>query len=294
VITCPGNITVNAAAGGCTSNVTFTVTATDNCGSASVVSVPASGFAFPLGTTTVNSTADDGHGNTSQCSFTVTVVDNQPPTITCPADLPDVHTDLGHCYATGVNLGTPTTSDNCGILTVTNNAPAQFPHGTTTVTWTAVDTSGNLSTCHQTVTVQDHETPTIATCPTNRTFAGCHATMPDLTPEVVATDNCSTSFTVTQDPATGASILMETTVVTITVQDEAGNSATCNPTITLAPPTLSITDDGQTVTLTWPDGAMLLEASTLISPWISVVGATSPYTVPQPLEEMKFYRLKCD
>ena len=293
-ITCPANITVNTAAGGCTSNVTFAVTATDNCGSASVVSVPAGGFAFPIGATTVNSTADDGNGNTNQCSFTVTVVDHEPPTITCPVDLPDVHTDLGHCYATGVNLGTPTSSDNCGILTVTNNAPAQFPHGTTMVTWTAVDTSGNLSTCHQTVTVQDHEPPTIATCPPDRTVVGCQATMPDLTVEVLATDNCSSSFTVTQDPGAGASILMETTVVTITVRDEAGDSATCNATITLVPPTLSITGVGQSVTLTWPDGGTLLEAGELAGPWIPVPGAASPFEVPQPLADVKFYRLRCD
>jgi membrane-associated phospholipid phosphatase len=50
------NITVKAAVGLCTSNVVFIVTATDNCAVANVVSVPASGFAFPVGTTTVTST----------------------------------------------------------------------------------------------------------------------------------------------------------------------------------------------------------------------------------------------
>ena len=59
-ITCPANITVNAAAGQCASNVTFSVTATDNCGSVTnLVSVPASGSAFPVGVTTVTNTATD-------------------------------------------------------------------------------------------------------------------------------------------------------------------------------------------------------------------------------------------
>src|SRR5204863_297913 len=50
VITCPASITVNAAAGSCSSNVTFSVTATDNCGSiASLVSSPASGSTFAVG-----------------------------------------------------------------------------------------------------------------------------------------------------------------------------------------------------------------------------------------------------
>ena len=92
--------------------------------------------------TTVTWTAVDTSGNTATCAQTVTVNDTSRPTITCPANK-TVTANAGQCYATGVALGTPATSDNCGILTVTNNAPAQFPKGVTTVTWTAMDTSGN-------------------------------------------------------------------------------------------------------------------------------------------------------
>jgi len=83
-ITCPTNRTVNAAPGACTSNVTFTVTASDNCAVTNLTSSPASGFAFPVGVTTVTSAARDSSGNRSTCTFTVTVNDNQPPQITCP------------------------------------------------------------------------------------------------------------------------------------------------------------------------------------------------------------------
>jgi hypothetical protein len=39
-----------------------------------------------------------------------------------------------------VALGTPAVNDNCGItLAATNNAPATFPVGTTSVTWTILD-----------------------------------------------------------------------------------------------------------------------------------------------------------
>jgi hypothetical protein len=52
------------------------VTATDSCSSSVTVnSTPASGSVFPVGTTTVNTTASDGT-NTSNCSFTVTVLYN--------------------------------------------------------------------------------------------------------------------------------------------------------------------------------------------------------------------------
>ncbi|MCK7539566.1 MAG: hypothetical protein MZV63_56000 [Marinilabiliales bacterium] len=44
-----------------------------------------------------------------------------------------------NAYATGVALGTPTTGDNCPGETASNNAPAQFPKGTTTVIWTVTD-----------------------------------------------------------------------------------------------------------------------------------------------------------
>jgi hypothetical protein len=82
VITCPANITVTTPVGSCTAVVNFTVTATDNCGAVTIVSNPASGSVFPIGTTTVTSTATDACGNSSTCTFTVTVLDAQLPTIT--------------------------------------------------------------------------------------------------------------------------------------------------------------------------------------------------------------------
>jgi hypothetical protein len=83
VITCPANITATTPFGSCTAVVNFIPTATDNCsGTPTIVSVPASGFAFPIGPTTVTSTATDVCGNTSSCTFTVTVLDGQLPVIT--------------------------------------------------------------------------------------------------------------------------------------------------------------------------------------------------------------------
>ena len=59
----------------------------------------------------------------------------------------------------GINLGAPVTSDNCGIASVTNNAPSCFPLGVTPVTWKVTDIAGNFSTCIQNVTVQDNIVP---------------------------------------------------------------------------------------------------------------------------------------
>ena len=74
VISCPSSITLETcdAMGAI---VGFpTPTATDNCGVASVTTNPPSGSTFPIGATTVIATAFDAAGNSSTCSFTVTVL----------------------------------------------------------------------------------------------------------------------------------------------------------------------------------------------------------------------------
>jgi hypothetical protein len=81
----------------------------------------------------------------------ITVQDTTPPTLTPP---PDVEVEESHPAGTPVDLGQPTVSDNCDPNpTVENDAPALFPLGTTTVTWTATDASGNVATAQQMVTV---------------------------------------------------------------------------------------------------------------------------------------------
>ncbi len=72
-ITCPGNKAVCITPGQACATVNFTVTASDNCGTPAITCIPASGSCFAQGTTTVNCTADDGHGNTASCSFSVNV-----------------------------------------------------------------------------------------------------------------------------------------------------------------------------------------------------------------------------
>jgi hypothetical protein len=71
LIACPAPMTVDAT-GPLGATASFAPTAGDNC-SATVSSVPASGSVFAIGTTTVNSTAQDPSGNQSSCGFTVHV-----------------------------------------------------------------------------------------------------------------------------------------------------------------------------------------------------------------------------
>ena len=64
----------------------------------------------------------------------------------------NLEVDQGSCLATGVELGSPSAS-GCGILTITNDAPIEFPLGITEVIWTVTDDNGNIESSSQTVEV---------------------------------------------------------------------------------------------------------------------------------------------
>lgn len=88
-ISCPANITVNNTPGTCGATVTYTSpVGTDNCSGATTTQTAglASGSIFPLGTTTNTFEVTDAAGLETSCSFTVTVVDNQVPTLTAIAN----------------------------------------------------------------------------------------------------------------------------------------------------------------------------------------------------------------
>src|SRR3989442_3514196 len=109
---CPGNITVSAAPGQCASNVSFTATFTDNCLGGSILCAPASGSSFAKGATNVVCTATDASGNSSNCTFTVTVNDTERPVPSCPGNI-TVSAAPGQCASNVSFLATFT--DNCEI-----------------------------------------------------------------------------------------------------------------------------------------------------------------------------------
>src|SRR5206468_558853 len=165
VPTCPGNISVSTAPGQCTSNVSFTAGFTDNCPGGSIVCVPASGSSFPKGTTNVVCTATDASGNSSNCSFSVTVDDTERPVPSCPGNI-TVSAAPGQCTS-NVSF-TASFTDNCagGSIVCVPASGFSFPKGTTNVVCTATDASGNSSNCSFSVTVNDTERP-VPSCPGN-------------------------------------------------------------------------------------------------------------------------------
>src|SRR6185436_2502869 len=234
VITCPANLVLAADPGQCSrSNVTFVVSATDNCSVANLVSSPPSGSTFPVGTTTVTSTATDASGNQSSCSFTVTVLDTQNPVITCPGNLV-LTADPGRCSRSNVTFVVSAT-DNCSVANLVSSPPSgsTFPVGTTTVTSTATDASGNQSSCSFTVTVLDTQNPVI-TCPGNLVLTADpgRCSRSNVTFVVSATDNCSVANLVSSPPS-GSTFPVGTTTVTSTATDASGNTASCSFTVTV-------------------------------------------------------------
>jgi uncharacterized repeat protein (TIGR01451 family) len=167
--------------------------------------------------------------NATTCTVKHRTADQTPPTITAPANV-TVNANPGVCYATAVALGSPTTDDNCSVTNVSNNAPAQFPVGQTTVTWTVKDSSGNSATAPQTVTVVDTTAPVI-TCVANKSVEYTAAWTFD---GPSATDLCGTNaitvLSTTTNWTCGAAYVATRAWQAV---DAFGNSATCTQVVTV-------------------------------------------------------------
>ncbi|MBL7796085.1 MAG: HYR domain-containing protein, partial [Saprospiraceae bacterium] len=238
-ITCPDNIAKITDAGQCSAVATYSVTASDNCAFTLTRTSPAntaSGSAFPVGITNVEWSVTDAGGNATSCAFTVTVADEQDPTITCPANISKT-TDAGQCSA--VATYSVTASDNCAY-TLTRTSPAgtasgsAFPVGITNVEWSVTDAGGNATSCAFTVTVTDGQLPGI-TCPGPATVT-CAGNVPAVNlAAVTATDNCGAPVKSHVGDATSNQTCANRKTVTRTYRatDGSGNSASCSQVITV-------------------------------------------------------------
>jgi hypothetical protein len=238
---CPADIVTNTGAGRltCDQVVTWTApTANDNCTVTNFSSNYAPGATFPVGTTTVTYTAQDSSGNTTTASFTVKVADTTLPVFSgCPANIL-TNTGAGRTTCDQVVTWTaPTATDNCAVTNVSSTyaSGATFPVGTTTVTYTAKDASGNPSTCSFTVTVVDDTKPVVVTknldlklLPGNDSVS---ITPGDVFDSVKSTDNCGSVTPVLLDSSTFYCAGIYT--VTLTAADNNGNNNTQTATVTV-------------------------------------------------------------
>ena len=132
-------------------------TATDNVTPSPVITNNAPEV-FLVGATTVTFTATDEAGNTSTATATVTVTDATAPSVTAPADITVNGNVSGGADATLTAItaflaGASVTDIVDATVDITNNAPALFPVGDTTVTFTGTDAAGNTASATAVVTV---------------------------------------------------------------------------------------------------------------------------------------------
>lgn len=202
------------------------VSATDNC-AATVTMSPASGSVFSVGTTPVVTTATDASGNTVVRSINVIVLDTISPVIAGVPVSANITPVAGSCAAV-VTWATPAAFDNCTVtLTSSATSGSTFAVGTHTVTWTAVDPSGNSTSASLTFTVTDAAPPVISNVPSTitrySTATQCSAVAS--WSGITAVDNCGTA-TVTTSVASGSVFNLGSTTVTVTATDAAGNQST--------------------------------------------------------------------
>ena len=255
VISCVASGTKNTNAGTCTYTIIgteFDATFTDNCISGSITNnytdtETLAGAIFEIGDNVVIWTVDDGNGQTATCSTTITVQDNEIPVLNCVAD-DTRNTDAGDCTYTIVGTEFDATfTDNCTSGSITNDynnstslAGAIFDKGDTEVTWTVDDGNGQSVICSTIITIEDNEDPVI-TCVVNstrNTDAGdCTYTVVGLEFDATFTDNC-TDGSITNNynnssSLAGAIFDKGDTIVTWTVDDGNGQTATCDTKITI-------------------------------------------------------------
>ncbi|MES2800732.1 MAG: HYR domain-containing protein [Bacteroidota bacterium] len=221
------------------------VVATDNCTSQLdliLTQSPAPGvvtFTAPGQTQVFTITVEDEAGNTTQCTFTGTAIDNNNPTVTCPT-LADAFVN------TACQLAVPDISslviwtDNCtstpaSMTFLQNPLPGTLVDTTLSILYTVTDPFGNSTQCSSTLNVVDAIDP-ILVCPPNATIsknAACEVVVLDYAAAIGITENCFYAIapSISQLPLAGATITVPT-IITMTVIDESANSAQCTFTVT--------------------------------------------------------------
>lgn len=247
-VTSPGLLCSNPDTAECTGPAGTAVNlpaadASDACGIASLTNNAQA--VYGLGDTGVTWTAADVNSNSSICDVTVTVADTMAPALVCADDV-TVDADaecIGHASPTA------TATDICDAVPVVSRDPAatEWVLGTTTVSHTVTDASGNSSSCESLVTVEDN-TPPAVSCNVpaeDLNFSGSE--LPISFPPATGSDNCSVDVTVefancTKDKdgsLTGCEVSADGATITIlelgkgktahwtaTATDRSGNSTT--------------------------------------------------------------------
>lgn len=207
-------------------------TLSDNCADSMDITIgqsisPSTPLAAgPGGSEIIFLQATDPSGNSSQCSFTLNVIDTTAPTPICPADT-SVFVDNNCDGLIPDYTSFVMNSDNCSsmanITTTQSPVAGTIINGAIVVTpiiMTSTDEYGNSATCTFDMRTLD-TIPTLITCPADTSLtvdSGCEFTLGDYTAGAILMDNCEplSNLTVTQSPAPGT-VVSAHQVITLTV-----------------------------------------------------------------------------
>ncbi|MEO6132136.1 MAG: T9SS type A sorting domain-containing protein [Saprospiraceae bacterium] len=237
-ISCPANITVQCANLVPAPNPA-SVTTSDNCGGGTTVTfvgdVTSNQTCANRFTVTRTYRSTDGCGNSATCNQTISVFDNTPPSISCPANITVECAGLVPLS----NIASVAATDNCGggatVTFVADVIASQTCTNRFNVirTYRATDACGNSATCSQTIAVFDSTPPSIS-CPSNVTVQCANLIPAPNIAVVISSDNCIGASTVSfvNDVTVNQTCTNRFNVIrTYRATDACGNSATCSQTI---------------------------------------------------------------
>ena len=241
VVSCPTDIIVDTDFNQCSAVVDYVVEGTDSCGSVTVTQTSGlvSGSMFPIGDTVNSFEIQDECGNLSECSFVVTVVNNNAAQAICQ-DITIVLDAMGMASITpsDVNGGTVVLCDTADT-TIDIDTFTCDNIGPNNVTLSVVDSSGNITSCIAIVTVEDMIAPEVI-CQ-NITVALGSSGVANITAAMIdggSTDNCAVE-TASIDTTSFDCSNVGLNIVTLTVTDSSGNTNSCTAEVlvedTLAP-----------------------------------------------------------
>lgn len=266
-----------ARAPGVPTQVTFSVTDNGN--------PPA-----PPATTTASSTLTVVDPNTAPVvtapnTLTITLPAGTDPGATVPVTDPAIQAFLAAASATDANDG---------VLVVSNNAPADFPVGTTTVTFSATDSCGVISSAQSAVLIEiaGNQAPVVtAPDPVSVVAPLCAVTVPATEPTIAAFLAGATAL----DPEDGslpvfndapANFPLNLTTVTFTATDSLGLSGAADSTVTVieTPNTAPTVSAPAPITITVPAGTTSLPAADpAIQTFLAAASANDTQDGPLPV-----------
>jgi len=146
----PTVASIPPSTGSCSVTIESTPTATDGCTGTIIGTTTDATTYNVVGTYTITWSYDDGNGNISTQTQTLSVTDTQDPVPSQPI-LPNV---VGNCSVTVSTI--PTATDNCSVGTINGTTTDPLTYnvvGTFFIIWTYTDVNGNTHTQNQTVVV---------------------------------------------------------------------------------------------------------------------------------------------